>query len=556
MKILITSDNHLGFKETDSIRAEDSFVTFKEILELATKNNVDLVLQGGDLFHENKPTRNTFNKTIQLLKEYCVGEKKVTFVCDTLLNFNNENMNISLPILSIHGNHDDPSGFNSISPLNVLHSGGFINYFGRVDDVDNIEIRPILIREPIKIAIYGLGHVKDRRLFKTFTRSQVKYIRPSEEGWYNILMVHQNRVPRDGEYLSEDLLPSFFDLVIYGHEHESIKIRHKKFDVIQVGSSIRTSLCEGEIHDKYAYLLDFNDSVLIKRFKLETVRPLIMDTIRITSGDVENQVKARVEAMIQQAKMSGSEMLPLLRLRIELNGNPDFNKHRLFAYMEGKVSNTSDSFRIMRKHEKQIVEKKQAVEKTDIEEIYLSSLKNINLKVLMETKIIESLKDFVDKDIKESFINLVKDNIEAILNNIDLDNVAGEDLCDIIQNSRIELLKKDLVDISIQENHSDSSNIIEFDSYDYKNALISSNNIEYIPKTVPLPKESSGLDSNISKINSSNSKDFTFVEDKEENDKVAKMINKLEIDKNLSSKRSKSDNFDSSHDSDDDLLLF
>ena len=48
MKILITSDNHLGFNETDRIRGNDSFNTFEEILHYIKSENVDLVLQAGD----------------------------------------------------------------------------------------------------------------------------------------------------------------------------------------------------------------------------------------------------------------------------------------------------------------------------------------------------------------------------------------------------------------------------------------------------------------------------------------------------------------------------
>ncbi|CAG8655243.1 11013_t:CDS:1, partial [Paraglomus occultum] len=32
LKILVTSDNHLGYKDGDVVLQDDSFVTFKEIL--------------------------------------------------------------------------------------------------------------------------------------------------------------------------------------------------------------------------------------------------------------------------------------------------------------------------------------------------------------------------------------------------------------------------------------------------------------------------------------------------------------------------------------------
>jgi double-strand break repair protein MRE11 len=41
------------------------------------------------------------------------------------------NMNISMPVFIIHGNHDDPSGDNKYSALDILSSAGLLNYFGK-----------------------------------------------------------------------------------------------------------------------------------------------------------------------------------------------------------------------------------------------------------------------------------------------------------------------------------------------------------------------------------------------------------------------------------------
>ena len=40
LRILITSDNHLGYCERDSIRRDDSFITFEEILQIANEKKV------------------------------------------------------------------------------------------------------------------------------------------------------------------------------------------------------------------------------------------------------------------------------------------------------------------------------------------------------------------------------------------------------------------------------------------------------------------------------------------------------------------------------------
>lgn len=89
---------------------------------------VDFLLLGGDLFDANKPSRNTLNKTIELLNKYCLGSGDIDFtylptedsplvalflvllaVTYRPVNYEDENLNISLPVFVIHGNHDDPT---------------------------------------------------------------------------------------------------------------------------------------------------------------------------------------------------------------------------------------------------------------------------------------------------------------------------------------------------------------------------------------------------------------------------------------------------------------
>jgi double-strand break repair protein MRE11 len=60
------------------VRGTDSINTFIEILELAVSNDVDMLLLGGDLFHENKPSRTSMFQTIAALREHTLGERPVT----------------------------------------------------------------------------------------------------------------------------------------------------------------------------------------------------------------------------------------------------------------------------------------------------------------------------------------------------------------------------------------------------------------------------------------------------------------------------------------------
>jgi len=56
-----------------------------------TEFQVDFILLGGDLFHENKPSRSTLVKTIEILRRYCLNDQPVKFqvVSDQTVNFPN-----------------------------------------------------------------------------------------------------------------------------------------------------------------------------------------------------------------------------------------------------------------------------------------------------------------------------------------------------------------------------------------------------------------------------------------------------------------------------------
>lgn len=50
---------------------------------------MDFILLGGDLFHENKPSRKTLHNCLELLRKYCMGDRPVQFeiLSDQSVNF-------------------------------------------------------------------------------------------------------------------------------------------------------------------------------------------------------------------------------------------------------------------------------------------------------------------------------------------------------------------------------------------------------------------------------------------------------------------------------------
>ncbi len=51
--------------------------------------------------------------------------------CSTV-NTEDPNISVGLPVFTIHGNHDDPTGADNLSAVDILSSCGLVNYFGKV----------------------------------------------------------------------------------------------------------------------------------------------------------------------------------------------------------------------------------------------------------------------------------------------------------------------------------------------------------------------------------------------------------------------------------------
>lgn len=156
-----------------------------------------------------------------------------------------------------------------MSAVDILSVSGLINYFGKIKDVDDIVSSPILlVKGSTHLALYGVGSIRDERLFRSFQRKKVKFLRPleNEDSWFNLLTFHQNRfligifIPvyscahGPTNYIPEAFLDSFFDFILWGHEHECLidpqYNPQKEFYVCQPGSSVATSLSEGESKEK------------------------------------------------------------------------------------------------------------------------------------------------------------------------------------------------------------------------------------------------------------------------------------------------------------------
>lgn len=223
---------------------------------------------------------------------------------------------------------------------------------------------PILLKKGItQLALYGLSYIHDNRLARLFIESKVVLNQPSEETdiWFNMLVLHQNRADRGPKnFLPEEVLPVFMHLVMWGHEHDCRIIPEKNVNevcITQPGSSVATSLSDGEAIDKHIGLLTiYKKKFKLYPIKLKTVRPFVFDTINLTEyedelelneGEPVEKIKSflttKIDEMIIAAKNKESGVpsqptCPLIRLRVLYNIEGEmFNAIRFGQNFKDKV---------------------------------------------------------------------------------------------------------------------------------------------------------------------------------------------------------------------------
>jgi len=362
-----------------------------------------MVLLAGDLFHDNKPSRKAMYQVMRSLRMNCLGDKpcELEMLSDASdifegafnhVNYEDPDINVAIPVFSIHGNHDDPSGDGHFCSLDLLQVSGLLNYFGRTPESDNIEVKPVLLQKgQTKLALYGMSNVRDERLFRTFRDGNVKFFKPKvqQSDWFNIMAVHQNHhAHSETGYLPENFLPEFLDLVVWGHEHEcEIDPRYNPetfFHVMQPGSSIATSLVPGEAVAKHVAIVNVTGKEFtVEKHRIKSVRPFLTREIALATDkrfkglekqkenkqDITLKLIEIVNEMIQEAKAEWLAVqaedddeeqgeqeipLPLIRLKVEYTapegGRYDCeNPQRFSNRFVGKVANVNDVVYFWRK---------------------------------------------------------------------------------------------------------------------------------------------------------------------------------------------------------------
>ena len=433
-------------------------------------------------------------------------------------NYEDPNCNVSLPVFSIHGNHDDPAGEANLSAMDVLASAGLVNYFGKHalggGGAGRVDLKPVLLRKgQTKVALYGLGYIRDNRLHQMFSvKGCVRWHRPAEtedcssSSWFNVMLIHQNRAAHSKNAISERYLPSWLDYVVWGHEHECLVEPTESaqgFHVSQPGSSVVTSLIEGEAKEKKICVLEVRsdpenpNSAPFWRttpITLRTTRPFEFEQITLANTPelegadaqgVATYLENRVNAMIVRAGRKHRERhatngrddvdmldrlnLPLIRLRVDYSGGfSTINPQRFGQKFVGKVANPHDILLFHKSQKKQrrdgvdvdedmIDQEAAALEEEDaLADGMLENQRRIDrlvrehlstsdgLQLLTPNDLSAALDDFVNRDEKAAISKLCQTRLKAVQTSVNADDQENTDDVDRLTSKIYEAVKVQL----------------------------------------------------------------------------------------------------------------
>lgn len=181
------------------------------------------------------------------------------------------------------------------------------------------------------------------------------------------------------------MLPSFFNLIIWAHEHESLPDIESSSEIpayiYQPGSSVQTSLIEAEGKPKHMGLFTFkeNEFYFEPIFMEDSQRDLIYKQIELSSiikkkqNWNENEKQDEVEIYLEKTmneflsdyhknEKKNHKKLPLFRLKVEYSGFDMIRIQRLETKFKGKVANEGFfffkyNFLILKKRNIEILEK-------------------------------------------------------------------------------------------------------------------------------------------------------------------------------------------------------
>ena len=309
MKILHTADWHLGKRLDRFSRMEEQVLVMNEIVDIADRENVDLVLIAGDLY-------DNFNPSVEATELF-------------YKTLNRLSLNGKRPVVAISGNHDAPSLIDApdplarecgiilighpkahIAPFELEHfkisksAAGFIEL-----EFKNKNFPVRILHTPyaneIRLKEY-LGENKDEELNQVL-RENWKQIADKfcDENGINLLMAHLYMNKKGAPMVEEpegekpikignadliwsDIIPHQIQYTALGHLHGFQNIGTAEKPVVYSSSPLCYSFSEAG-QTKYVSIIEAepNKAISYDKIALENGKPLVRKTFDSVEKTIE-----------------------------------------------------------------------------------------------------------------------------------------------------------------------------------------------------------------------------------------------------------------------------
>ncbi|TMS07515.1 Double-strand break repair protein MRE11 [Larimichthys crocea] len=273
-----------------------------------------------------------------------------------------------------------------------------------------------------------------------FVNNQVTMLRPKEDqdDWFNLFAIHQNRSKHGPtNYIPEQFLDDFLDLVVWGHEHECLitptRNEQQLFYVTQPGSSVATSLSPGEATKKAAEG---------ERKKDEPGKDPLKD--RCVSSSFQDVVLADYEDLFTpETPQVTKKVENLCYAKVDYSGGFDtFNTSRFSQKFVDRVANPKDIIHFLRRREQKenikdevkvdygTLLKNTPAEGLRVEDMvkkyFEAAEQTVQLSLLTEQGMGKAIQEFVDKDEKDAIEELITYQLEKTQRHLQARGVTTE----------------------------------------------------------------------------------------------------------------------------------
>ncbi|KUJ50232.1 exonuclease SbcCD subunit D [Chryseobacterium sp. JAH] len=309
MKILHTADWHLGKRLDRFSRLEEQVLVMNEIVEIADRENVDLVLIAGDLFDNFNPSVEATELFYKTLKRLSLNGKR--------------------PVIAISGNHDSPSLIDApdplarecgiilighpkaqITPFELEHfkisktAAGFIELKFKNQNFP-VRILHTPYANEVRLKEY-LGENKDEELNQVLRENWMQTADEfCDENGVNLLMAHLYMNKKGAPILEEpegekpikignadliwsDIIPHQIQYTALGHLHGFQNIGTVEKPVVYSSSPLCYSFSEAG-QTKYVSVIEAEPkkSISFKKIALENGKPLVRKTFDSVEKTIE-----------------------------------------------------------------------------------------------------------------------------------------------------------------------------------------------------------------------------------------------------------------------------